>query len=400
MAVRAGLISREYPPEIYGGLGTYLAHLVPQLRSYAEVEVHCFGAPRPAARSYPEPRELASANPALRALATDVLIAAELGGLDLVHSHGWYVNLAGHLAKLLHGLPHVITAHTLETHRPWKRDQLGGGYEVSSWIERVAYEAADAVIAVSAAMRADVLAAYPGVDPARVHIARPGVDTSLFYPDHDPAELLHWGIDPGRPIVLYIGRNTPQKGLGSLLAAAHLLDSSAQLVVCSWAPDTPELGAWIGPAVGRAGGLLIGQPIPQQLVRQLLSQAAVVVCPSVYEPLGMVNLEAMACGTPVVAARVGGIPEVVAHGRTGLLIDQGRSFPARLAEAVNGLLADPAEAERMGQAGRQRAEREFSWAGTAARTLATYRAACIAREPAAGQPGSLWGPPKDAGALS
>jgi alpha-maltose-1-phosphate synthase len=379
--VRIGVLTREYPPEVYGGAGVHVGHLVPQLRELIDVEVHCFGAPRPDARHHVVAAGLDGANPALRTLSVDLSIVAASGGLDLVHSHTWYANLAGHLAKLLYGIPHVVTAHSLEPRRPWKAEQLGGGYRLSSWVERTSYLEADAIIAVSKGMRADVLDCYPELDPAKIHVVHNGVDTGFYRPVTELDQLGRFGIDPNRPIVVFVGRITRQKGVEHLVAAAHDIDPDAQIVLCAGAPDTPELAEEVGAAVHRLsakrrGVFWIQEMLEQAAVRQLLSRAAVFVCPSVYEPLGIVNLEAMACGAAVVASDVGGIPEVVADQRTGLLVhydaDDLPGYRHGLAEAVNRLLADPRLAAEMGRAGRERAEREFGWAQAAARTVEIY----------------------------
>jgi alpha-maltose-1-phosphate synthase len=383
--VRIGLLTREFPPDVYGGAGVHVQYLVPALRPLLEVEVHCFGEPRtgePDVVAHGVPEELDAANFALQTLGVDLTMAAELDGVGLVHSHTWYANMAGHLAKILHKIPHVVTAHSLEPRRPWKEEQLGGGYRLSSWIERTAYEAADAVIAVSAGMRADVLDCYPALDPARVHVVHNGIDTGIYHPDPARDALLANGIDPERPSVVFVGRITRQKGVGHLIAAAHHIDPEAQIVLCAGAPDTPELAEETEKAVAelqsaRGRVVWVKGMLPTPQVRQVLSAASVFVCPSVYEPLGIVNLEAMACGTAVVASDVGGIPEVVADGTTGLLVHYDEAsvdqFRAGLAEAVNALLADPARAAAMGAAGRERATGEFSWAAAAARTAEIYR---------------------------
>ncbi|MDN5747549.1 MAG: glycogen synthase [Pseudonocardia sp.] len=389
--MRIGLLTREYPPEVYGGGGVHVAHLVPALREHVDVEVHCFGEPRTSlhqTRAHRAPDALADTNPALQTLGVDLSMVAALGpGVDLAHSHTWYANMAGHLAKILHGVPHVVTAHSLEPRRPWKAEQLGGGYRLSSWVERTSYEYADAVIAVSAGMRADVLDCYPVLDPARVHVVHNGIDTDSYFPDPARDAVRAAGVDPDRPTVVFVGRITRQKGLGHLVAAAHDIDASAQIVLCAGAPDTHEIAEETEKAVAelaaaRGGVVWVRRMLPAAEVRQLLSAATVFVCPSVYEPLGIVNLEAMACGTAVVASDVGGIPEVVDHGVTGTLVpfadrDSGQgqedTFRAGLADAVNALLADPARAEAMGAAGRLRAEREFAWERAAVRTVEIYR---------------------------
>jgi alpha-maltose-1-phosphate synthase len=386
--VRIGLLTREYPPEVYGGGGVHVGFLVPRLRELIEVEVHCFGGPRPDARSHHAASSLEDANAALRTLSVDLSMVAATADVDLVHSHTWYANLAGHLASLLHGIPHVVTAHSLEPRRPWKAEQLGGGYRISSWVERTAYEAADAIIAVSEGMRADVLDCYPALDPARVHVVRNGIDTSMYRPVTGAEVLGRFGIDPARPIVVFVGRITRQKGVGHLVAAAHEIDPGAQLVLCAGAPDTPEIAAEVAEAVAalaarRQGVRWIQQMLPVPDVVALLSHATVFVCPSIYEPLGIVNLEAMACETAVVASDVGGIPEVVADGRTGLLVHYDENDTAAyrrgLAEAVNRLLADPHRAAEMGAAGRERARREFSWVSVAEHTVRIYRSVLAER---------------------
>jgi alpha-maltose-1-phosphate synthase len=380
--VRIGLLTREYPPEVYGGAGVHVEHLVPALRTLADVDVHCFGAPRDDAYAHPVPIALQGANPALQYLGVDLAMVAALDGVDIAHSHTWYANMAGHIAKVLYGIPHVVTAHSLEPRRPWKAEQLGGGYRLSSWVERTAYEAADAVIAVSAGMRADVLDCYPALDPARVHVVHNGIDADYYHPDPNRAALDENGIDPGRPIVVFVGRITRQKGLEHLVAAAHDIDPAAQVVLCAGAPDTPEIAEETEQAVTelsakRGNVVWVRGMLPTASVRQILSASTVFVCPSVYEPQGIVNLEAMACGTAVVASDVGGIPEVVDDGRTGLLVhyaeDAVDAFRAGLAAAVNELLADPARADRMGVAGRERAVNDFAWAASAAKTMEVYR---------------------------
>lgn len=377
-------MSREYPPEVYGGAGVHVTELVAQLRKLCEVDVHCMGAPRDTAIvAAPDPA-LAGANPALSTLSADLVMANAAAGATVAHSHTWYTGMAGHVAALLHGIPHVLTAHSLEPMRPWKAEQLGGGYRVSSWVERTAVEAADAVIAVSSGMRNDVLATYPALDPARVHVVRNGIDTTVWFPSPPEAEgsvLAELGVDPSRPIVAFVGRITRQKGVAHLVAAAHRFDPDIQLVLCAGAPDTPEIAAEIGSAVqelaaARSGVFWVREMLPVGKIREILSASTVFVCPSVYEPLGIVNLEAMACSTAVVASDVGGIPEVVADDETGLLVHYDAtdtvSFEARLAEAVNALVAEPDRARRYGEAGRHRCIEEFSWARIAEETLQIY----------------------------
>ncbi|HKR51604.1 MAG TPA: glycogen synthase [Pseudonocardiaceae bacterium] len=384
--MRIGVLTREYPPEVYGGAGVHVGHLVPELQQWCQVEVHCFGGPRPeepdlAVHNHPVAPGLLTANPALQTLSVDLAMANALGHVDLVHSHTWYANMAGHLARTLHGVPHVVTAHSLEPRRPWKAEQLGGGYRVSSWVERTAYEHADAVIAVSEGMRTDVLACYPTVHPERVHVVRNGIDAHTYRPVQETDVVRRLGADPARPIVAFVGRITRQKGVGHLLAAAHHIDPAAQLLLCAGAPDTSEIEAEARTAVtalsaARPGVIWVPDMLPIADVRQVLSAATVFACPSVYEPLGIVNLEAMACGTAVVASAVGGIPEVVDDGVTGLLVPYDEQDPERfqrdLAHRVNELLADPDRVTAMGQAGRKRAITEFSWSAVAERTVALY----------------------------
>ena len=284
--MRIGLLTREYPPEVYGGAGVHVGFLVPRLRELIDVEVHAFGGERADATAHQPAPGLAGANAALATLSVDLEIASALGGVELAHSHTWYANMAGHLAKLLHGIPHVVTAHSLEPRRPWKAEQLGGGYRVSSWVEKTAYEAADAIIAVSEGMRADVLACYPSLDPARVHVVRNGIDTETYHPVTGTDVLERHGVDPSRPIVAFVGRITRQKGVGHLVAAAHRIAPDAQIVLCAGAPDTPEIAEETSQAVAelarsRPGVFWIQEMLPTDEVRQILSHAAVFVCPSV-----------------------------------------------------------------------------------------------------------------------
>jgi starch synthase len=389
--VRVGIVTREWPPDIYGGAGVHVEHLVPALRSLPagpEVDVHAFGGPRPDAIGHPVPPGLQSANGALQAVGVDVEIAAALGGVDLVHSHTWYANAAGLLAALVHGAPHVVTAHSLEPRRPWKADQLGGGYRLSSWLERTAYLAADAVIAVSNGMRADVLAVYPELDPSRVHVVANGVDAEAYRPTPAPDVVRALGVDPDRPYALFVGRITRQKGLLHLLAAADELPEGTGLVLCAGAADTPAERQQVADAVAalqgrREGVVWIEAMLPREQLVPLISGATVFVCPSVYEPLGIVNLEAAACGTAVVASAVGGIPEVVDDGRTGLLVpydpDDAAAFEAGLAARTAELLTDPRRAAAMGAAGRERVLAEFGWPAIAQQTVGVYSAVLAAR---------------------
>lgn len=387
--VKVGLLTREYPPDVYGGAGVHVEFLARELRALTDLQVHCWGsgdtvpaAEAPGVTRHRAAASLDGANDALRTFSVDLAMAAAVEGRELVHSHTWYANLAGHVAKLLYGIPHVVTAHSLEPLRPWKAEQLGGGYALSGWAERTAIEAADAVVAVSSGMRADILGCYPALDPDRVHVIHNGIDTSLYRPDHGTTVLDRFGIDKDRPYVLFVGRITRQKGVPHLLRAARALDPGAQLVLCAGAPDTPEIEREFRELVGelgskRDGVFWIPEMLPRPEVVQLLTHAAVFACPSVYEPLGIVNLEAMACGTAVVASAVGGIPEVVDDGRTGLLVpydeQSPEAFESALTEALNRVLDDPESAGRMGAAGRERAVREFGWDQVARRTYGVYQ---------------------------
>jgi alpha-maltose-1-phosphate synthase len=380
--LKVALLTREYPPEVYGGAGVHVEYLARELAGLVDLTVHCQGADRAGAVAHRPWDLLGQANPALRTISTDLSMTAGLGGADLVHSHTWYANLAGHLAALLYGVPHVVTTHSLEPLRPWKAEQLGGGYALSSWCERTAVEAAAAVIAVSDGMRADVLAAYPAVPPERVRVIRNGIDTGEYTPDPGTDVLTRYGIDPGRPYVVFVGRVTKQKGVPVLLRAAAGLDPAAQLVLCAGQADTPELAAEVDGLVSqlianRSGVILISGMLPKREIIQLLSHTRVFACPSVYEPLGIVNLEAMACGAAVVASNVGGIPEVVVDGETGLLVPP--SDPEALADALNILVRDADLAAAMGKAGRERAAAEFGWATIAAQTAALYQELTVTR---------------------
>jgi alpha-maltose-1-phosphate synthase len=382
--VRIGIVTREWPPDVYGGAGVHVEHLVAALRKLPDgpdIDVHCFGGPRRDATGYAVPAALQEANGALHALGIDVEMAAGLAGADLVHSHTWYANTAGLLAGLVHGIPHVITAHSLEPRRPWKADQLGGGYRLSSWVERTAYLAADAVIAVSHGMRTDVLDAYPDLDPAKVHVVGNGVDADAYRPIDDPDTVRALGVDPDRPYALFVGRITRQKGVMHLLRAAEQLPEEFGLVLCAGAADTPGERQQVADAVTamqsrRSGVVWIEEMLPREKLVPLITGATVFVVPSVYEPLGIVNLEAAACGTAVVASAVGGIPEVVADGTTGLLVpynpDDPAAFEAGLAARMAELLAAPDRANAMGAAGRERVLAEFGWPAIAQQTVEVY----------------------------
>ncbi len=394
--LQVGLLTKEYPPEVYGGAGVHIAELARALAPLVDVQVHAFGADRDdplVAASYREWDALAGDAPelaALRTVSADLLIAAGVAGVDVVHSHTWYANLAGHLAKLIHGVPHVVTTHSLEPLRPWKREQLGGGYALSSFCERTGVENADAIIAVSQGMRDDVLAAYPAVDPARVRVIHNGIDPGDWRPDPSLDALHEHGVDPDRPSVVFVGRITRQKGVVHLLDAAEHLPAGAQLVLCAGAPDTKEIAEEFRTRVAELTDapvdiIWIDEMLPRHKVIQLLTHAQVFVCPSIYEPFGIVNLEAMACGTAVVASAVGGIPEVVVDGETGLLVPleaggdamgspaDPAAFAQDLATAVNALLDDPDRAASMGTAGRARVESTFAWTAIAERTAELYR---------------------------
>jgi alpha-maltose-1-phosphate synthase len=392
-ALRVALLTREYPPDVYGGAGVHVEYLARELAALVDVTVHCWGADRgdvtPRVVAH-EPWEALAGDAALQAVSIDLVMAAGVEGSSLVHSHTWYAQLGGHLAKLMHGIPAVCTVHSLEPMRPWKEEQLGGGYAVSSFCERVSLEGADAIVAVSSEMRRDVLACYPAVDGERVYVIYNGIDAEEYRPDPGTDALERHGVDPERTLVLFVGRITRQKGLTYLCDAALEIDPAAQLVLCAGAPDTPEIEAEIAGKVERVraerGNVIwIEEMVPKREVIQLLSHATVFVCPSIYEPLGIVNLEAMACETAVVATRTGGIPEVVEDGVTGLLVpfeprDDGSREPVDptrfahdIAERVNELVGDRARAAEMGHAGRRRAVEHFSWRTIAEQTVELYR---------------------------
>ena len=377
--LRVALLTREYPPEVYGGAGVHVTYLARELAPLVDLTVHCQGADRPDAVAHRPWDLLADANQALQVVSTDLSMAAAVGpgmnSAQLLHSHTWYANLAGHLAAMLYDIPHVMTMHSLEALRPWKAEQLGGGYTVSSWCERVAAASAAAVVAVSDGMRADIMAAYPEIPAERVRVIRNGIDTTEYHPDPNTDVLERYGIDLVRPYVIFVGRITRQKGVPVLLRAASGLVPEAQLVLLAGAADTQEQLAEVtelvdGLRATRSGVFWIPEMLPKHDVIQLLTHATVFAIPSIYEPLGIVNLEAMACGTAVVGSRTGGIPEVVADGETGLLVSAGEPEP--LAAALNTLLVDPARAAAMGQAGRKRAVAEFGWSAIAAQTADLY----------------------------
>jgi alpha-maltose-1-phosphate synthase len=383
---RVAVLTREYPPEVYGGAGTHVEYLVRELRRLADVSVHCWGPPRdePGVFSY-QPWEAVSGpkpeSAALQAMSINLAMAGGVKGSGVVHSHTWYANLGGHLAKLMWSIPHVLTVHSLEPLRPWKAEQLGGGYALSMFCERTAIEAADAVIAVSQAVRQDVVDCYPNVDPDVIHVIHNGIDPEIYAPEASPDTLARLGIDPNRPYAFFNGRITRQKGLPLLLAAALNIDPQYQLVVAASSPDTAEIGAEVDALAERVrierGNLVwINRFLPREDLIRLHSGATVFVCPSIYEPFGLVILEAMACETPVVASRVGGIPEIVVEGETGYLVDYDVDHPVAftttLAARIQELLSDPGRASKMGKAGRQRAVETFGWPGIAARTVELY----------------------------
>jgi starch synthase len=391
---RVALLTREYPPDVYGGAGVHVEYLARHLAELVEVSVYCFGAPRegPLVAGAYEPWEVLGRDgpgAALRAVSVDLRMAADVSGADLVHSHTWYANFAGYLAKILYEIPHVMTSHSLEPLRPWKAEQLGAGYRLSSWAERTAIESADAVIAVSRSMRDDVLDVYPAVDPERVKVVHNGIDPDEFFPDPARDALERQGLDAAVPYVLFVGRVTRQKGITYLLKAASNIDPAALVVLCAGAADTPEIEREVRAQVAelsaqRPGVVWIEEMLPRPELVQLMSHASVFVCPSIYEPFGLINVEAMSCGVPVVASAVGGVPEIVVDGETGFLVPFKQSgdafgtpaepdvFAEGIADRVNRLLSDRSLAARFGQAGRQRALAEFTWAAVAAKTARVY----------------------------
>ena len=385
--MKVALLTREYPPEVYGGAGTHVEYLVRELRHLAEVSVQCWGEPRKEAgvTAHQPWAELTEPKPeaaALQALSIDLAMAAAVKGSDVVHSHTWYANLGGHLAKLMWSIPHVVTTHSLEPLRPWKAEQLGGGYALSTFAERTAIEAADAVIAVSSAVRQDVLKCYPAVNPDRVHVIHNGIDPQIYEPKPSEETLTRFGIDKSKPYAFFNGRITRQKGLPLLLAAALKTDPRHQLVIVASSPDTPELAKEVNALAERVrkerGNLVwIDHFISLEDLIHLHSSASLFVCPSIYEPFGLVILEAMACETAVVASRVGGIPEIVVEGETGHLVDYNpddtEAFTTALAARIDEVMSDPALAERMGKAGRRRAVDSFGWDKIAGRTVGLYR---------------------------
>ena len=381
-STRVGLVTKEWPPQVYGGAGVHAVQLTEALRELAgvSVDVHCFGGVRDdGAFGYSTPASFAEANPAVQAIATDLEIANNLQDVNVIHSHTWYANMAGHFGSLLHGIPHVITAHSLEPLRPWKADQLGGGYQISSWAEKSAYESADAIIAVSDGMRVDVLAAYPNVDPTKVVTIRNGVDVDRFKPTFDTALLAELGITDRYAI--FVGRITRQKGLAHLLRAWQNVPAGYGLVLAAGSPDEETIGNEVKGLIEelqktRSNVIWIPEMLPHEKLCALLTSADLFICPSIYEPLGIVNLEAMACETAVLATRVGGIPEVVSDGSTGKLVNysgDGSALESDLSSAISELMNNPALLKQYGEAGRKRAAAEFGWPAVARATLALYQ---------------------------
>ena len=376
--MKVGLVTKEWPPHIYGGAGVHVKYLAKSLQTLVDVDIHCFGEPRSDATGYELTAAEQQLNPAMQALITDAQIASNLAAVDIVHSHTWYANMAGHFAKTLYKIPHVITAHSLEPDRPWKEEQIGGGYRISSWAEKTAYEAADAIIAVSQGMRRDVLKAYPTLDPNKVHAILNGIDTKTYYPQSNPELLASLGVTG--PYAIFVGRVTRQKGLVHLLRAWKDVDPQFGLVLCAGSPDEPGIGAEVQRAIEelqatRSNVVWISKMAPQPDVIALLSSADLFLCPSIYEPLGIVNLEAMACETAVLASDVGGIPEVVSDGVTGELIHysgNATEFEAAFTSKINTLMADRDLLRKYGEAGRVRAIDQFSWDSIAHETVALY----------------------------
>ncbi len=404
--MRVDLLTREYPPHVYGGAGVHVLELAKVLRPLVDdLRVHAFDGPRqpgtegadPGVTGFDNLPQLEGANPALATLGVDLQIASACTGADLVHSHTWYANFAGHVASLLDDIPHVVSAHSLEPLRPWKAEQLGGGYRLSSFVEKSAYESAAAIVAVSRGMREDILRCYPRVEPDTVHVIHNGIDLAKWHaPQGAQGEelqarvLAEHGIDPSKRTVVFVGRITRQKGLPYFLRAARELPDDVQLVLCAGAPDTKEIAAEVDGLVAqlkekRSGVVLITEMLPQPEVAAILDAADVFITPSVYEPLGIVNLEAMALGLPVVGTATGGIPDVIVDGETGYLvpIDQKtdgtgtpldpEAFERAMAERLIKILDDPAMARRMGKAGLERARAHFSWEAIGAKTVELYK---------------------------
>jgi starch synthase len=380
-ALNVGIVTKEWPPAIYGGAGVHVLQLTQALRTINDVhvDVHCFGGKREDAFGYSLPAGFADANPAVQALAINLEMATHLGHVDIVHSHTWYANMAGHIASLQHGIPHIASAHSLEPLRPWKADQLGGGYRISSWAEKTAFEAAAAIIAVSDGMRADVLAAYPSVNPAKVVTIRNGVDTNKFAPNHDSSVAESFNITG--PYAIFVGRITRQKGLAHLLRAWKNVPAEYGLVLAAGSPDEEGIGNEVAALITelqrtRSNVWWIKEMLAHDQLTAMLTGADLFICPSIYEPLGIVNLEAMGCETAVLGSRVGGIPEVVADGETGELVDyngDAAPFEKSLSESISRLMAQPDLLKKYGVAGRIRAQKLFGWDAVATLTVDLYR---------------------------
>ncbi len=396
--MRVGLFTREYPPLVYGGAGVHVDYLSRELAKQIEVEVHCWG-PQQSDQGMLHVRgaepwaEISNGTEArfkgaLEAFSLNLTQVKDLQGIDVVHTHTWYVSMAGYLAKKLYGMPFVMTTHSLEPLRAWKAEQLGSGYAMSSWMERTAILDADAIIAVSTGTKADIQRAYPDVDPARIHVIYNGIDLNEYQKTKDTSALIEYGVDPAVPYLLFVGRITRQKGVTHLVDAIRYLPPETQVVLCAGAPDTPEIATELREKVERARQnhpriIWIEKMVTRQETIQLYSHARVFCCPSVYEPFGIINLEAMACRAPVVASATGGIKEVVVDGETGYLVpfkqDPVTGFPldperfARdLAVRLHHLLQDPEKCRRFGEAGRRRVEQMFSWTAIAHQTIALY----------------------------
>lgn len=400
--MRVDLMSREYPPKVYGGAGVHVTELAKVLRERIEVQVHCFEGPREpgteggeaGVHGYDYLEGLKDANAAIRTLGVDLSFVSGAEGADVVHSHTWYTNMAGLWASLMYDIPLVITAHSLEPLRPWKAEQLGGGYRISSWAEKTAYEAADAIVAVSRAMKDDILCCYPAVDPDRVHVIHNGIDLSTWDFSNITLDFQHevwarYGLTEGAPTVAFVGRITRQKGVPYLLRALRHIPKDTQVILCAGAPDTPEIMAEVEGLVRelqaeRDGIVWISEMLDRAHMIALLTGSTMFVTPSIYEPLGIVNLEAMACGLPVVATNTGGIPDVVVEGETGFLVPieqvndgtgkplHPEQFEQDMAARITEMLSDPQRAKAMGQAGRQRALEEFTWEAIGDKTVALY----------------------------
>jgi alpha-maltose-1-phosphate synthase len=397
--MRVGLMTREYPPNVYGGAGVHVEYLSRELAKKIEVEVHCWGMQSVDEGNLhvrgAEPWSEITQGPdakyktALEAMSLNLAQTQSLATINIVHTHTWYVSMAGFFAKKLFGIPFVLTTHSLEPLRAWKAEQLGSGYAMSSWMERTAILDADAVIAVSKGTKDDILRAYPEVDPERIHVIYNGIDLDEYQKTSDTTALTKYGVDPTLPYVLFVGRITRQKGVTHLVDAIRYLPPDTQIVLCAGAPDTPEIASEMREKVEGARALnskvvWIEKMVTKPEAIQLYSNASVFCCPSVYEPFGIINLEAMACRAPVVASATGGILEVVVDDETGYLVpfdqDPVTTFPSNpdkfardLAEKISALLADPKKAKRFGEAGRKRVEETFAWSAIADQTIELYR---------------------------